>query len=204
VNDWRQLTPRQWLARLAHLPLDSRVAERLARYLALLGRWQGATNLVGDMDAESLLRDHVEESLAAAPWLPGSGRLLDVGSGNGFPALPLLATHGTLRGVLLEPRERRWAFLREAVREIGVDAEVRRERLEQHRGSGYQVLTVRAVESRVWKRAAARVLEPGGLVLWWAAGGGEPLAAAGLAPVLTSPLPNSRRGSLAVWRRCST
>ena len=82
----------------------------------------------------SSLTGHVLESLAALPWVGSTGTLLDVGSGNGFPAVPLLLARPGVRGVLLEPRERRWAFLREVVRELGLPAEVRARAAGEHRG----------------------------------------------------------------------
>ena len=131
-------------------------------------------------------------------------RLLDVGSGNGFPAVPLLLARPELKGVLLEPRERRWAFLKEAIRELAIDAEVRRERLSEHRGS-HDIMSVRALAFATWGPEAARAVRPGGTVVYWA--GHDPderPILAGFEPVLTSPLPDPRRGVLAVWRRCST
>ncbi len=162
-------------------------------------------DLVGRVDAGELLRRHVLESLAGAPLLGETGRLLDAGSGNGFPALPLLLARRGLAGVLLEPRERRWAFLCEAVRELGLACEVRRERVGDHVGRGYNHLSVRALGAESWRSRAAEVLAPGGTLLWWttrAAAAG--LEMAGMERVLPSPLPVSERGVIAVWRRCFT
>ncbi len=201
MSDWRTTPARQWRQRLADCGLGDELSSGLAVFLALLGRCGRATNLVGEVDEESLLRHHLLESLAAVPFLPGAGGLLDVGSGGGFPGIPLLLARRSLDGVLLEPRERRWAFLREAVRELGLAAEVRRERLRQHRDRGYAVLTVRALAARAWAEDAARVLADGGIVLRWG-GVGEEIE--GLVRVVTSPLPDAGRGELSVWRRRST
>jgi 16S rRNA (guanine527-N7)-methyltransferase len=193
-----------WLARLRAGAIDPAVAEQLSAFLTTLGRWDHVTNLVGRVSPDDLMRHHVLESLAGAPHLPRGGILLDVGSGNGFPAIPLLVARRDVRGVLLEPRERRWAFLREVVRELGLDVEVRRERVSEHGGSGYGAASVRAVAPSQWSAELSRRMRPGGLVLWWR-GSGEPRTEMeGMEPVLTSPLPDPRRGVLAVWRRCST
>jgi len=204
VSTWRGTAAAVWERELTTSGVGAEMASRLARFVVLLGRWQGATNLVGDVSVASMLTDHVLESLAGARFLPESGRLLDVGSGNGFPAVPLLLARPGLRGVLLEPRERRWAFLKEAVRELSVDAEVRRERLSEHHGS-HDAMSVRALAVSTWGPLAARVVRPGGAVVYWAGHDREELPGlAGFGPVLTSPLPDPRRGVLAVWRRCST
>ncbi len=197
---------REWgeLLRAPGLPGDA--GARLGAFLELLLRWGSATDLFGGGDPEALVATLVRETLAALPFVPESGRLVDVGSGNGFPALPILIARPALRGVLLEPRERRWAFLKEAVRESGVDAEVRRERVEEHAGSGYDVGTVRGVDADAWAAEAPRLLGPAGTWLWWtsAAKAGELAGRVAEGRVVTFPLPGSGLGTLAVWRRCST
>jgi 16S rRNA G527 N7-methylase RsmG len=140
--------------------------------------------------------------LAGEPFLPATGALVDVGSGNGFPAVPLLLARPALSGVLLEPRERRWAFLREVGRELGLSAAVLRENIREHVGS-YAALTVRGVDRGVWWPQVGRLLAAGGVALWWHTG--EPgLGHDDLDRVVTSPLPDPGRGWLSVWRRCST
>jgi 16S rRNA (guanine527-N7)-methyltransferase len=121
--------------------------------------------------------------------------------------LPLLLARPGVRGVLLEPRERRWAFLKEAVRELGLAAEVRRERVADHdAGGGYDVATVRGVGMDAWLPEAPRLVKAGGRWLWWtSAANAEALA--GRVPegrVLRCPLSDPAHGVLAVWRRCST
>ena len=95
---------------------------RLTRYAELVERWSGRHNLVRFSNRSELVQRHILEALAAAPLLKGSGRLLDVGSGAGLPGVPLLAVRPQWGGVLLEPRQKRWAFLRTVVRELGLEA----------------------------------------------------------------------------------
>jgi 16S rRNA G527 N7-methylase RsmG len=107
--------------------------------------------------------------------------------------------------VLLEPRERRWAFLREVVRELDLAAEVRRERFTAATGSGFAALTVRGVERSQWEGLAAGALADDGVVVWWTS---ESLAAAppgsGKGRVLLCPMPAAGRGALVVWSPRST
>lgn len=204
MNNWCRTAASSWERRLTAAGVGGALAERLARFLVILGEWQGATNLIGRVSAEALLRDHVLESLAGAPFLPDTGRLLDGGSGNGFPAVPLLLARPGLTAVLLEPRERRWAFLKEVVRELGVAAEVRRDRVADQLGC-HDAFTARALAAEVWAPVAAGLVRPGGTVLYWAGPGAESTPKlGGFEPMLTSALPDPRRGVLAVWRRCST
>jgi 16S rRNA (guanine527-N7)-methyltransferase len=203
VSDWRRTSSESWIARLRESGVDRELAGRCAAYVALLARWDPVLNLIGRVDAQSLLRGHLLESLAGAPYLPTTGKLLDIGSGNGFPGVPLLLGEPRLMGVLLEPRERRWGFLKEAVRELGLNAEVVRERIEKFTGEGFAAVTVRALAGRVWWREVERVSVAGAVLLHWT-GRGEGAARSGWERVVTSPLPDPRHGQLVVWRRCST
>ena len=206
MTAWRHRQREAWAERLRAAGVGAELAGALAVYLELLGRWGAAVDLVGEIDEEELLAGHVLESLAALPWVGTAGTLLDVGSGNGFPAVPLLLGRPGLRGVLLEPRERRWAFLREVVRELELPAEVVRERLAEHGGGDYPVVTVRGVEIGAWLPHADRLVHPEGTLLWWtsAANAAELGRKVPGGHVLTFPLPDPARGNLAVWRRCST
>lgn len=181
------------------------MGEALGQFLALLERWAGAVDLVGRRDPEAIVREDVLAALCGVRFLPPAGRLLDVGSGNGFPAVPLLLAVPAMRGVLLEPRERRWAFLREVVRELELSAEVRRERAAEHQGGPYEVMTVRGVGESAWVGEVGRLLGPGGTLLWWtgvAAARGAAAWPGGA--VLTSTQLSAGQGVLVVWRRCFT
>ena len=197
--------PADWLSLLEPVGITGDLARTVAGFLALLTRWGRAVDLVGALDPATLVGD-AAESLAALPWLDPVGRMLDVGSGNGFPAIPLLLARPMLDAVLLEPRERRWAFLKEVTRELGVRAEVRRERLAEHSESGYDAMTVRGVAIEQWESHVPRLVREGGTVLWWTSAeraerlvGGAPSG-----HVIHCPLPIPATGSLAVWRRRST
>ena len=206
MTAWRRRGTVAWAERLRAEGIAEGLAGALASYLALLSQWGRAVDLLGDMAEGDLLAGHVHEALAALPWLGEEGTLLDVGSGNGFPAVPLLLARPRMRGVLLEPRERRWAFLREVVRELGLAAEVVRSRAGEHVGEGYAALTVRGVAIGEWLPHAGRLLDSEGTLLWWtsAANAEELGRRVPEGRVLTFPLPDPTRGKLAVWRRCFT
>lgn len=191
---------------LASAGLAAELAPRLAEYLALIERFEGAVDLVGGGHRGARLLEHVAAALGGATFLPVQGRLLDIGSGSGLPAVPLLLARPGVAGVLLEPRERRWAFLKEVVRELGLAAEVRRERLADHRGGGYDAVTVQGLALRPWHDECARRLSAGGVALWWtsARNAGAASPGAEFEPVLTLPKPMPAGGCLLVWRRCST
>ena len=206
MTDGDALTHSEWVALLGGAGVAAPLAGGLAAYLTLLARWAGAVDLLAEPGEREVVLRHVLESLAALPWLASAGRLLDIGSGNGFPAIPLLLARPAMSGVLLEPRERRWAFLREVVRDLGLDTEVRRERVSEHRGEGYTVLTIRGVALEAWLPYAPRLAGADGTVLWWTSRDNAGALSHKVSPerVLPFPLADSGRGCLAVWRRCST
>jgi 16S rRNA (guanine527-N7)-methyltransferase len=105
----------------------------------------------------------VAPALPALPLL-GPGGLLDVGSGNGSPGLVLALLQPRRPATLLEPRAKRWAFLREAARAAGRDdVRVLRERHDTYTGPAAANVTLRGL--RLPPSALGPLVEPGGRVL---------------------------------------
>ena len=125
--------------------LEPEAVERLERYVALLLRWNERHNLTGFRTRDQVLRRGIEDSLTALSLVPRGGDVLDVGSGAGFPAIPMAVVDSGRCWILLEPRRKRAAFLNEACRVLELShVEVRQERLQQYAGSLHHV-TSRAV-----------------------------------------------------------
>jgi len=177
VSPWRR-PPRiqseaSHAAALAALPLAPQVAAALAAYLDLLAAWSARVNLTGARSPQQRVELLVADILPAAPLLE-PGRLLDVGSGNGSPGLVLALLRPDLEATLLEPRTRRWAFLREAVRAVGrPDVRVYRVRHDGYAGPPARNLTLRALDLPL--AALDPLVVAGGQVL---ALGGSPTPAA--------------------------
>jgi len=153
--------------------LKGRVPEsaelKLARYAALLEHWSKKQSLVRVRSREELVERHLLESLQPLPLLDEHGTLLDIGSGGGLPGVPLLCALPGWRGVLLEPRRKKWAFLRQIIRELDLKAEARKESFEEHGGGGYSAICSRALGGHVEiVRWAASRLTPEGKVYLWA------------------------------------
>lgn len=187
---------------------DAAAVERLARYAGLLARWSGVHSLVRFSSPEELVRRHLLDALAATSLMGPSGSLVDVGSGAGLPGVPLLIVRPGWRGLLLEPRTKRWAFLRLVIRELELSAEAVAARTgspEADRGP-FDLVTARAVgEHEKLLEWGRRRLASGGSVLVWTTEDGE----AGLRRVpgwrvISSPLPGLDRGRLARLQPCST
>ena len=95
------------------------VAAKLDAFEALLRRWNTRFNLVSRKDAARLRERHVLDSLALLPWWGGT--LADLGTGAGFPGVPLAIARPDRQVVLVERSERKGRFLRQAV----IDLELR-------------------------------------------------------------------------------
>jgi 16S rRNA (guanine527-N7)-methyltransferase len=155
------------------LNLSSDQIGQLMAYLELLLRWNKKINLTAIRDAETCVSRHFGESLYLARWVTLSGKLLDIGSGAGFPGLSLKIIFPDLSVTLLEPVAKKRAFLKEAARVCEMSlVEVRPERLEDFaRGQPtpvYDAATARAVghlEELV--PLAARCLKAGGELFLW-------------------------------------
>jgi 16S rRNA (guanine527-N7)-methyltransferase len=131
--------------------------------------------------------------LAAAP-LVASGRLVDVGSGNGSPGLVLALLRDDVEPTLLEPRARRWAFLREAARAAGRSGvRVLRQRHDAYSGPPAETVTLRALALPLEELRA--LVTPGGRVLFF---GGAPQDAPGFARTREG---DAVAGGLTVFRR---
>lgn len=181
--------------------------ERLVRYAELLERWSTRHNLVSAASREELVARHIADALAAAPLMPADGSLLDVGSGAGLPGVPLLAVHPGWGGILLEPRQKRWAFLSLVIRELDLDAAAERGRYQAlEAGRRWDLITARAVggyeELLGW--AHRRLLPGGELVLWTTIETEKRLSAQPGWRVLSSALPGLDRGRLCRMQPCFT
>jgi len=151
----------------------------MARYLELLDRWNRTINLtslpLGVFPDDSLDR-LIGEPIAAESFIRSAGLWIDLGSGGGSPAIPLKILRPHLHLVMVESRERKGAFLREVVRELGLSgASVLTARFEalkaEDSGDRADLVTVRAVRvDEELVKALRRVLRTGGEVFLFRSG----------------------------------
>ncbi|MCU0303185.1 MAG: 16S rRNA (guanine(527)-N(7))-methyltransferase RsmG [Thermoanaerobaculales bacterium] len=179
--------------------LDGEALDRMVSYAELLERWSAHHNLVRVANRRELVERHLLDALAGAELLGATGRLLDVGSGAGLPGVPLLIVRPGWRGVLLEPRQKRWAFLKRTIRELGLDAEALAVRYQELGGDRvFDLVTMRAVgglgDLVEWARD--RLAAGGGVALWTTEDGEREMANQRGWRVLSSPLVGLERGRL--------
>lgn len=153
--------------------LGDREIENVLVYLGLLLRWNGRINLTAVRSPEDCIRRHFGESLFLSRWVQLTGKLLDVGSGAGFPGLALKLMANGLTTVLLEPVAKKRSFLKEVVRCCSPKGvEVSGERLEQFAPSSgatrFDIVTMRAVGDVLdLMPVATRCLAPTGRLCLW-------------------------------------
>src|SRR6266404_5670909 len=129
---------------------------QLSTYLDLLLKWNSRTNLTAIRDPEEIVRRHFGESLFAAQHLGNPNTLLDLGSGAGFPGLPIALLHPEIHVTLAESQNKKATFLREVVRTLNLPIEIwpaRAESLPSTRQ--FHTVTLRAVDNMAAALAAA-------------------------------------------------
>ena len=162
------------------LALDPDARAAIDGHVRLLLAWTRAINLTAIRDPAAVATGHVLDSLSAVPWLRARSpdRILDLGSGGGFPGLPIAAALPGASVTLLEPIGKKAAFLRTAVDATGLADRVavvtgRAEELAaEPTGRGtWSVVTARAVASAAdLAELAFPLLEPGGVLIAWKRG----------------------------------
>ena len=99
------------------LPLSRDDRSKLLQYLALLEKWNQVYNLTAIRDRGKMVSGHLLDCLAVTPYLSGS-RVLDVGSGAGFPGIPFAVARPDIQVALLDSNHKKAAFLRQAVADL--------------------------------------------------------------------------------------
>jgi 16S rRNA (guanine527-N7)-methyltransferase len=130
--------------------------------------WNRKFNLTGLEDRSRMVIELFLDSLLPSPFLPGEGNLLDVGSGAGFPGLPL-KIHCPLRNTfLLEPNSKKVSFLRHVIRLIELaGVQTIKSRVEHlPKEARYDLVTARALaefgKTLEW---CAPLVSPGGFLV---------------------------------------
>ena len=119
---------------------------KLEQYLKLLQRWGGKLNLTSARTATAdALRELIEGCLCVLPHLPANlDRVIDLGSGQGFPAIPLAIETGVAVD-LIEADRRKAAFLTTALAELGLVGTVHATRIEETTLAPARCVTARAL-----------------------------------------------------------
>jgi len=162
---------------LAALGMEVTPAQRarMAAHLELVAKWNRVHNLTAVRETAQMVALHLLDSLTLLPHLGGARTLLDVGSGAGFPGIPIAIARPDLAVTVLDSSRKKCVFLEQAKAELGLDnLQVACERVEQWRPEG----RFDAVASRAFAELADFVAQARHLV----APGGRMLAMKGVHP----------------------
>jgi 16S rRNA (guanine527-N7)-methyltransferase len=150
------------------LALPSGASAKLMSYLDLLAKWNKTYNLTAIRDPLQAVSHHLLDSLAVLRELPDpGGALADVGSGGGLPGIPIAIAEPTRRVTLNDASEKKGAFLRQAVIELGLaNATVHVGRAQNWRPrEGFAVVITRGFASLVDFLAGCRhLVAPSGVL----------------------------------------
>lgn len=156
------------------VPLPDETREKLLGYIELIHKWNKVYNLTAIREPESMLTQHILDSLSVLPHIHGK-TLLDVGCGAGLPGIPLALARPELQVTMLDSNHKKTAFVQQAIIELGIgNAKVLCDRVEalEHENKFDVVI------SRAFSDLAEFVKLAGGLV----APGGRMVAMKGVYP----------------------
>ena len=105
-------------AREVGIFLDQKQIQLFLIYLRELKEWNQKVNLTSLKDDTAIIKNHFIDSLSIIPHLPPAISLLDMGSGGGFPGVPVKIARPSLQVTLLEATRKKANFLRHLIRAL--------------------------------------------------------------------------------------
>jgi 16S rRNA (guanine527-N7)-methyltransferase len=159
------------------IPMTAPQLGQFRTYLDGLREWNTTVRLVSCHDPGKVVWMHFFDSLTLYPLVDRGQALLDIGSGAGFPGIPLKILGPNMPLHLLESRRRKANFLRYMIRTLGLkDANVHQSRLEQGlSGLRFQTVVSRAVGAHeTWLPVAAALVRDGGRIILMLGSGFRP------------------------------
>lgn len=130
------------------LPTSEKVLDSFARYAQMLIEWNQKFNLTSITSPQEVAVKHFLDSVLASPLIEQDANICDVGSGAGFPSLPLLIVRPDLKATLIESTQKKASFLKAVAEELGLHAQIAAIRCEDAGRSmreSFDVVVARAV-----------------------------------------------------------
>ncbi|HXU49126.1 MAG TPA: 16S rRNA (guanine(527)-N(7))-methyltransferase RsmG, partial [Candidatus Binatia bacterium] len=159
----------QSVLRLYGVETDSELCEKIRIYVSTLLQWNAKISLTTITDPEQILRVHFGESFFAAN-VSGivNGRVADIGTGAGFPGIPIRMVRQAVQLTLVEAVAKKVAFLGEVLRKINISGvHIIRCRMEDISDAGFDLITARALGkyNDLLRWSKARLSQTGKIVL---------------------------------------
>lgn len=150
--------------------IEAETGEKFAEYLRFLTEYNRSVNLTAITDEDGIILKHFVDSLSALPYTDCCAEVLDLGSGAGFPGVPMKLVRPDIRLTALDSSGKKCAFLRALTARIGVGAEILEGRAEETgrgtRRASFDVVVTRAVaELRVLAELGLPLLKTGGKLI---------------------------------------
>lgn len=142
-------------------------AKLLVDFLKLLDKWNNVYNLTSISPKQKWVSAHIYDSLSISGMIP-TGSVLDVGTGGGFPGIPLAITQPQREFALLDRSQKKTSFLRQAVIELGLsNVKIITSRIEAYKTDRlFNVIVSRAFSDlRPFVESVERLLSPTGVLL---------------------------------------
>ena len=160
---------------LKEFGLNNEQISKFQRYLELLLEWNEKFNLTAITDKDEIEEKHFIDSIELVKYFDVKNKtLLDVGSGAGFPGIPLAIVEPTLQITLLESNGKRVSFLHEVVKELELkNVQIIQGRVEElGTREKYDIVTARAVkELNVLLEICFYLVKVGGLFIAYKSSG---------------------------------
>ncbi len=105
------------------LPIDltPSIIDQTQKYLELLCKWNRTYNLTSEKEVQSILEKHFFDSLQYLPYIKENFKVMDIGSGPGFPGIPVKIFSPCLEILLVESRRKRVNFLKLVIKELEME-----------------------------------------------------------------------------------
>ena len=163
----------------AGVALTEQQAHLLSLHIQLMLQWNTRLNLTRITGREEIMVKHLLDSILPAKFLPSSGNALDVGTGAGFPGIPLKIVYPGLDMILLDSSTKKVSFLATVAAALGLKKiRALHGRWQDFSRAGehlhkFQLITMRAIklEPEHISSLASMVLAPGGFFAWWGSAG---------------------------------
>lgn len=128
-----------------NIKLTEEMFKKFDLYLSTLLKWNQKINLVSKNDEGKIVRKHILDSLLAIPYIDRGDKVLDIGSGAGFPGVPIKIVRNDITMTLLESRRKRYHFLKHILSILALKGiEVYNKRAEDFSGN-YSVILARSL-----------------------------------------------------------
>lgn len=151
-------------------PSDVALEQKLQAHLDLVRKWNRVAGLVSSGDLRHLRTRHMDDSLSLDPYLKDSKQHLDIGSGGGFPGIPLAVCNPSVAMTLVDRNRKKCNFLRHVAMTLSLNNVVVEEvdaKSLNHNGRKYDTITARAVArpEEVWNWVRELLAEHGRLLI---------------------------------------